>query len=185
MKQKKGAVDLTDLAIGLVVLGIVVSIGAVILTNVRDARLTDLDTYSTANESSVQTANSTSDGAFTLDNTWVSAVNKCYNESGSPIFNTGNVNYTVSIDSGNGVATVSPVAGVGAGYNDTVWTCTYDSYNTSRPDWALPNNATAGLAEYGNWFDIIVIVGIAGLVLALIFMAFGNRGSNSEIGGSY
>ena len=36
MKYKQSAVDLTDLAIGIVVLGIVVSIGATILLNVRD-----------------------------------------------------------------------------------------------------------------------------------------------------
>jgi len=35
-KMKNSAVDLTDLAIGIVVLGIVVSIGATILLNVRD-----------------------------------------------------------------------------------------------------------------------------------------------------
>lgn len=84
--QKKSAVDLTDLAIGIVVLGIVVTIGATILINVRDTNTT------------------------------------------------GNVAYN------------------------------------------LANSAATGLAEYGNWFDIIVIVGVAALVLSLIFMAFGRGG---------
>ena len=35
MKYKNGAIDLTDLALGIVVLGIVVSISAVILHNIR------------------------------------------------------------------------------------------------------------------------------------------------------
>jgi len=86
LMQKKSAVDLTDLAIGIVVLGIVVSIGATILLNVRDTNTAD----------------------------------------------------------------------------DTAWN--------------LANDAAAGLAEYGNWFDIIVIVGVAALILSLIFMAFGRRG---------
>lgn len=86
---KKQAVDLTDLAIGIVVLGIVVSIGATILLNVRDTN--------------------------TVDDT---------------------------------------------------------AYN-------LANSAAEGLAEYGNWFDIIVIVGVAALILALIFMAFGRQGGGS------
>jgi hypothetical protein len=87
LEFKKSAVDLTDLAIGIVVLGIVVSIGATILLNVRDT-----------------------------------------NNSG-----------------------------------DTAWN--------------VSNSAATGLAEYGNWFTIIVIVGVASVILALIFMAFGGRGS--------
>lgn len=83
---KKPAVDLTDLALGIVVLGIVVSIGANILVGVRDTN--------TAND---------------------------------------------------------------VAYN-------------------LADDAATGLAEYGDWFDIIVIVGIAAVIISLIFMAFG-RGS--------
>ena len=39
----------------------------------------------------------------------------------------------------------------------------------------LADKAAIGIAEYGNWFKIIVIVGVAAVVLSLIFMAFGNR----------
>jgi hypothetical protein len=97
MEFKKPAVDLTDLAIGIVVLGIVVSIGATILLNVRDTNLTNT-----------------------------------------------------------------------AGCNAT---------DTSACDTAytLADSAATGLAEYGNWFDIIVIVGVAAVILSLIFMAFGRR----------
>lgn len=83
---KKNAVDLTDLAIGIVVLGIVVSVGATILINVRDT----------------------------------------------------------------------------------------NTENTTA--WNLSDDAATGLAEYGNWFKIIVIVGVAAVVLSLIFMAFRGRG---------
>jgi hypothetical protein len=86
MQYTKSAVDLTDLAIGIVVLGIVVSVGATILINVRDT-------------SSAGTS----------------------------------------------------------------------SYNVS-------DKAALGLAEYGNWFKIIVIVGVAATILSLIFMAFGRSG---------
>ena len=84
---KKPAVDLTDLALGIVVLGIVVSIGANILIGVRDTNVVDDVAYN------------------------------------------------------------------------------------------LANDAATGLAEYGDWFDIIVIVGIAAVIIALIFMAFGRGGS--------
>ena len=89
MELKKNAVDLTDLAVGILVLGIVVSIGATILLNVRDTN----------------TANDT-------------------------------------------------------------------AYN-------LADEAATGIAEYGNWFDIIVIVGVAGVILSLIFMAFGRAASGN------
>jgi len=95
MEQKQSAVDLTDLAIGIVVLGIVVSIGATILLNVRDTNT----------------------------------------------------------------------------INDT-------AYN-------LAGSAATGLAEYGNWFDIIVIVGVAAVILSLIFMAFGRRAGGGGGGVSY
>jgi len=105
LQLKKSAVDLTDLAIGIVVLGIVVSIGATILLNVRDTNVTNVDGCNATNTTGCGTA--------------------------------------------------------------------YD----------LADSAASGIAEYGNWFDIIVIVGIAAVILALIFMAFG-RGSGS-VGGSY
>ncbi len=85
-KLRRQAVDLTDLAIGIVVLGIVVTVGATVLLNVRDTNTE----------------------------------------------------------------------------NDT-------AYN-------LADAAATGIAEYGNWFKIIVIVGVAAVVLSLIFMAFGRRG---------
>jgi hypothetical protein len=93
MEYKKSAIDLTDLALGILVLGIVVSVGATILVNIRDTNTAD----------------------------------------------------TVS-------------------------------YN-------LADDAATGLAEYGNWFKIIVIVGVAAVILALIFLAFG-RGAGS-VGQSY
>lgn len=85
---RKSAVDLTDLALGVVVLGIVVVVGATILVNVRDTNTTGTTAYN------------------------------------------------------------------------------------------LADKAAIGLSEYGNWFKIIVIVGVAAVVLSLIFMAFG-RGAGS------
>ena len=53
---------------------------------------------------------------------------------------------------------------------------TSTDYNTP---WNLSDQAATGLAEYGNWFKIIVIVGVAAVVLSLIFMAFGRRGGGA------
>ena len=101
--MKKPAVDLTDLAIGIVVLGIVVTIGATILLNVRDI-----------NYELAEGCNATSG------------------------------NYTLCDDA-----------------------------------YQVADSAATGIAEYGNWFDIIVIVGVAAVILSLIFMAFGRRGGGT------
>lgn len=97
LAQKKSAIDLTDLAIAVVVLGLVVTVGASILLNVRDT------------------------------------------------------NYQLA-----------------EGCNATA-----GNYSLCDSAWQLADDSATGLAEYGNWFEIIVIVGVAGVILSLIFMAFG------------
>lgn len=163
--QKKSAVDLTDLALGIVVLGIVVSIGAVILLNVRDTRLTELPVVTT-------TAN------ITGSNTTGTALGNPYYKGFTSLVNATNTsqtvpasNYTISdVNTVTGKATLTVN---GATWNGKSMTVTYTSYNTSQADYAVADDAATGLAEYGNWFKIIVIVGVAAVILALIFMAFG------------
>lgn len=174
MYTKKSAVDLTDLALGIVILGITVVIGSSILLNVRDNRLTDLSTVTVANESTY-----INNSADTLANTWFQSVSTCY----SNVTGTGTLAANTSLASGNYTVTVSSLDGTATITNATSAVfpdaaCTYTYYNTSEAQWNLPNQAAIGLSEYGNWFDIIVIVGIAGLILSLIFMAFANRGNS-------
>ena len=103
--MKNSAVDLTDLAIGIVVLGIIVTIGANILLNVRDT------------------------------------------------------NYVLT-------STCNDTSGIHTGCDSA---------------YQLADSAATGIAEYGNWFDIIVIVGVAAVILSLIFMAFGQRGGQGTM----
>ncbi len=172
-KSKKQAVDLTDMAVGILVIGLVVTIGATVLLNIQAGRLTSLDEVTTTNESFLA-----SDGGTTLDNVWYSSLGKITNATdGATIPAT---NYTITTDANNGIATVDFVAS--SLHNGSNVFATYNTYNTSRADYALAGSAATGLAEFGNWFNIIVIVGIAAVILSLIFMAFGNRG---ESGVSY
>jgi len=169
-KQRNSAVDLTDLAIGIVVLGIVVSIGAYILITARDSRLTDLPEVTTTNETIGDFGTVSS---ATLDNSWVNGVTTVYNESGA-IIPSGN--YTLSIDSVTGVGTI---ANTTTDYPYS-WNVTYTWYNTSQVDWALYDDAATGIGEFGDWFKIITIIGVAAVVLSLIFMAFGRRGDSTS-----
>jgi len=166
---KKSAVDLTDLAVGLVVLGIVVTIGSLIIVNLRDNTLTDLSVVTTGNE----TLAVTSPTSAVLTNTWGKSVVTVTNATGGEVINSAN--YTATVSSLDGSITLSNAT---ASYAKP-WNVTYQWYNTSQADWTLANNASNGLLEFGNWFDIIVIVGVASVVLALIFMAFGNRNQGS------
>jgi len=179
MEIKNTAVDLTDLAVGLVVLGIIVSIGVNILTTMRDSRLTSLDIATTTNES----VGTVVDSATTsLDNVWYTSLTQCVNSSTGEVVPAAN--YTVTVDDfGVGHVQYTDTAEATGGFNGSEWKCTYSWYNTSRADYSTAHNATLGIAEYGNWFKIIVIVGIAAVVLSLIFMAFGGRGQSAEIGG--
>lgn len=171
---KKGAVDLTDMAIGIVVLGIVVTIGASILLNVRDSRLTSLPQVTTNNETI------TPSSTATLTNTWGKSVGNVYNATTGLI---ASGNYSTSISSVDGTITISN-ATQSCSICSGTWKVTYTWYNTSQADWTLANKSALGIAEYGNWFKIIVIVGVASLVLALLFMAFGKSGSSGG-GASY
>ena len=56
-----------------------------------------------------------------------------------------------------------------------------DTNTVNDTAWNLGNKAALGLGEYGNWFDIIVIVGVAAVILSLIFMAFGRRGGGGGV----
>lgn len=170
MKSKKSAIDLTDLALGIVVLGIVVTIGSIILVNMRDTRLTELSSVTT-------TAN------ITGSNTTGTALGNPYYKSFTSLVNASNTSQTVPA-SNYTISAVNTVSGKatltinGATWNGQSMTVTYDSYNTSRADYSLADDAVVGLGEYGNWFKIIVIVGVAAVILALIFMAF-SRGAGT------
>lgn len=174
---KKPAIDLTDLAIGIIMLGIVVSIGATILITQRDARLTELDSVTTSNETIAA-----SDGGTDLTYGWVNSFGTITNATGGETVASGN--YTTATGNG-GVGTVTFLGA--STYNESDVNVTYSWYNTSRPDWALANDAAIGIGEYGNWFKIIVIVGVAALVLSIIFMAFGrnNAAGEGQVGISY
>lgn len=37
----------------------------------------------------------------------------------------------------------------------------------------LSNSASQGIAEYGNWFKILTIVGISAAILTILFLVFG------------
>ena len=175
--MKNSAVDLTDLALGIVVLGIVVSVGSIILIGVRDTSLTDSSVYATANET-VTGSNTT---AVSLDNAWFNGITSVVNATDGAAVGSGNYTTSINTATGQGQFLV-----VGSEFNGESLNVSYNSYNTTgNPAWTLGNDAALGLAEYGDWFDIIVIVGIAAVILALIFMAFGGRGASAGVGGSY
>jgi hypothetical protein len=175
---KNSAVDLTELAIGVIILGIVVTVGALLLVTMRDTHLTDLSVLTKVNETAV---GSNSTGA-NLASSWGKEVLAVTNSSDpAGLLNSANYTTTVTGEGTLNLKLVDTSLFIGQDVN-----VTYTYYNTtSRADWTLANESSVGLSEFGNWFKIIVIVGVAAVVLALIFMAFGNRGSSSGIGGEY
>jgi len=175
LENKKSAVDLTELAIGIVILGVVVSIGGYIIVTQRDTHLTELTQYTTTAEKILTTPAGTN-----LANKWFVGVSSVYNATNaSNTISSGN--YTVSVDTGG----TGRLTWLGTStFNATYVNVTYSAYNlSSRADYTVSNQAAIGIAEYGNWFKIIVIVGVAAVVLALILT--GIKGRNEGTGGEY
>ena len=72
------------------------------------------------------------------------------------------------------IVTLGIVVAVGS----TVLIGVRDTNTSGDSAYNLANSAATGIAEYGNWFKVLVIVAIAGVILGLIFMSFGrNTGS--------
>src|SRR4030042_6188987 len=126
MELQKKAVDLTDLAIGILILGIVVSIGSSVLITTRNARLPDLESVSTINE----TMTTVTETGETFANTWVTSVTQCVNSSNGHVINAAN--YTLTVDSTNGLGKITYSGGDNTYPNNTNWKCTYTRYNTKR-----------------------------------------------------
>lgn len=172
---KKPAVDLTDMALGIIILGIVVTIGATVLLNVRDISLTDATT--TAVSQTITGSNTT---ATELSTAWFNTISAVANATNGQVVTSGNYSTTIN-SAGKGLFLV-----VGSQFNGASLQVNYSTYDTSsRPDWTLANSAALGLGEYGNWFDIIVIVGVAAIILSLIFVAFGRGNGGNEGGVAY
>jgi len=77
-----------------------------------------------------------------------------------------------------GIVILGIVTAVGA----TVLLNVRDTNTANDAAYNLGDDAAKGLAEYGNWFKILVIVSVAAVILTLIFVAF--RGGESR-GGTY
>ena len=176
IQEKKSAIDLTELALGILILGVTVSIGVVILTGVRDSTVESLPTYTVVN----QTVTTVTASGEPLTTAWFKSITSVVNATNGNVITSPN--YTTTIN-GDGYANIYSVTSQAA-INNSDWKVTYQVYNTSDVRFDLPYNGTLGLAEYGNWFKIIAIVGVSALILSLIFMAFGNR-DKSQMGGTY
>ena len=172
---KNSAIDLTDVALSIVILGITVAVGTQIIGTYRDSRLTALPTYAVTNE----TQNVTTTGVE-LSTEWFQSVALATNSTGGQTIPANN--YTTTTN-GFGKATISAVAD--SPWASDNWNITYNVRNTSDPQWAIANDAQVGLATYGDWFTIIAVISIAGLVLGLLFLTLGNKGNNVTGGASF
>jgi len=68
--------------------------------------------------------------------------------------------------------------------NDYAWTgidgvWNYTSNIVEAADYALATDTMEGLAEFENWFSILVILGIAGVIITLVIISFGNKQEGS------
>ena len=169
------AVNLSDFAIAVVVLGIVASIGATILTNQRDAQTTSLPVVTVTNLSADAAVKESGSYLSTIFAKTVPSV--CYNQTNSVVIPTANYTSSITADGRIAIAYSGPEDTVGI--NNTIWKCIYTRYNVSDPRWDVANKAAVGIGEYGNWFKLMIIVAVAGIILAIIFTAFKPQGGGA------
>ena len=85
-----------------------------------------------------------------------------------PILLTENTDYTRS-------GTTFTITNIDYAWSELNVSYDYSVNNVNETDYALAKNAEDGLGEYGDWFKIIVIIGIAGFVLSLIMNSLGRK----------
>ena len=71
------------------------------------------------------------------------------------------------------------VLGIVVAVGATILINVRDTNTAGTTAYNVSDKAAVGLGEYGNWFKIIVIVGVAAVILGLIFTAFGNKGNQA------
>lgn len=70
-------------------------------------------------------------------------------------------------------------------WNNVNTSYSYSSLLSTKPDYTLSGNTASSLSEFGNWFSILVIIGVAGVVIFLIFTINGRNNNEVNIGGTY
>lgn len=74
------------------------------------------------------------------------------------------------------------VLGIVVSVSATILLNVRDTNTAQGAAWNVSDKAASGLAEYGNWFKILVIVGIAGAILSIIFIAFARPAEEGQAG---
>lgn len=173
-------VDLTGFAIALIVLGVVAAVGSTILLEYRDSQLDDIATYQVKNETVTDPVNGTySDLALR----WVQSIGTITNATTGQVV--GTANYTTRIRGADGVGQINashppvPLDNVSQGN----WNVTYTVYNITDARFKIADDASTGLAEYGDWFKVLVVIAVAALVIGLLFSSM-RGGAGSEGGGT-
>jgi hypothetical protein len=177
--NKKGNIDMTGIALSIIILGIVCAVGILITQNVATSQITNTNIIRVNNETG-----STALSPTAPMHTQVIWVNEPTDVLTLYTANNGTVctsNVTTTVSEGTATLTMTSASQSSPNAcNNTVMNVTYNRYNASDPRFDVASKASIGLGEYGNWFKIIVIVAISAVILGLIFTAF--RG-NAE-GGS-
>lgn len=71
------------------------------------------------------------------------------------------------------------VLGIVASIGATVLLGVRDTNTANDAAYNLSNDAALGLGEYGDWFNILVIVSVAAVIIGLIMMAFRPSGGQA------
>ena len=159
--------QLQSMVIALVVIGVMIGVGMKVLENLK---------------TNVSNTGSTSDSwavnnvtAHTFDQT-TGIYTSLAVTNGTDSINSGN--YTLTDSTILGVRYLSTIVATLDGnttYGSDTWTLTYD-YEARGNSWVGVNDTITATNEIPEWLSLIIIVAIAGIILALIFRVFPKGG---------
>ena len=172
--SKKGQIEtLAPAIIAILMAAIFLILGLVLTSNLRDTT-NDVAGTKVVNQSLSSSGVVNDTGTyipyhFSKCNFNTVSVSACINDSGNVLINSAN--YTVS-DTGL-VKFVSLLATDASSFNNTDWNCTY-TYNWGDQACISGNATVQGLANFSDFWTIIILAVVISIVIGLLLVVFGS-----------
>lgn len=170
IKNKKGMTlgDAYPAVLTIVLIGLILSIGLYIMTEVRSGiatTITETDVHANVNGTASDFANTTTLNASTYDNYYLLTVT-AINGSGAGTFTNFTWVRPGTITWGNDIA-AQPTANA-----NVTTTYTWDRVGSAE---AAIQDVVEGTDDFADWIAIIVVVIAAAIVLGVVLSSFGRR----------
>lgn len=165
MKNKKGNAQLQGLIISIVVIAIVLAVGLMVLVQFQQAAMVETKTATVVNET----------GAFLNRTGYLLSKSTSETFSNPAIVSAWNATDDTLIPVANYTLTASSIKNnTNLEYPDVLVTYTY-KYYTKSSGYNSTGSIVTALTGIPTWISIIILVAIAGIILAAVLGLFGGK----------